>query len=128
MLMWHHICVAMVSLIAQCSFKIVNVSQQRCPCICFDKFAIIAMIFDLLLLHSDLIISSDCLILLLLYQASLDYVLGCSQLNWPWHSKQCSLAPQLFHFPFMRSCWCSIVLVITIFLCFTYVLCVTTAV
>ena len=61
------------------------------------------------------IISSDSLIFLLLYLASLDNVFGCSQLNWPWHSKQCSVAPELSHFPFMLSCWCSIVLVITFF-------------
>ena len=33
----------MASLIGQCTFKIFNVSQQRCPCICFDKVAIIAI-------------------------------------------------------------------------------------
>ena len=43
MLIWRHICFAMGSLIAQCTFKIVNVSQQRCPCICSDKVAIIAI-------------------------------------------------------------------------------------
>ena len=44
MQIWRHICFAMASLIAlQCAFKIVNVSQQNCPCICFDKVAIIAI-------------------------------------------------------------------------------------
>ena len=33
MLIWRHICFAMAFLIAQCIFKIVNVSQQRCPCL-----------------------------------------------------------------------------------------------
>ena len=115
MLIWCHICFAMASLIAQCTFKIVNFSQQRCLCICFDKVAIIAIYIQFTTLHFDLIISSDSLIFLLLYLASLDNVFGCSQLNWPWHSKQCSVAPELSHFPFMLSCWCSIVLVITFF-------------
>ena len=43
MLIWRHICFAMTSLIAQCIFKIINVSQQRCPCICFDEVTIIAI-------------------------------------------------------------------------------------
>ena len=43
MLIWRHICFAMTSLIAQCTFKIANVCQQRWPCICFDKVAIIAI-------------------------------------------------------------------------------------
>ena len=67
--------------------------------------------FNLLLLHFDLIISSDSLIFLLLYLASLDNTFRCSQSYWPWHSKQCSVAPELSDFPFMLSCWCSIVLV-----------------
>ena len=72
-------------------------------------------IFNLLLLHFDLIISSDSLIFLLLCLASVDNTFGCSQLNWPWHSKQCSVAPELSHFPFMLSWWCSIVMVNTFF-------------
>ena len=43
MLISRHVCFAMASLIAKCTFKIVNVSQQKCPCICFDKVAIIAI-------------------------------------------------------------------------------------
>ena len=85
-------------------------------------------IFDLPLSHFDLLASSDYLIFLLLYLASFDNVFGCSQLNWPWHFKQCSIAPELSHFLFKLSCSCLIVLVNTFFLCFTYVLCVTTAV
>ena len=115
-LIWHHICFAMASLIAQCAFKIVNVSRQRCPCICFDKVPSSRFTFNLLLLHFDLIISSDFLIFLVLYLASLDNVFWCSQLNWPWHGiDQCSVPPELSHFPFMLSYWCSIVLVITFF-------------
>ena len=74
-------------------------------------------IFNFLLLYFDLMISSDSLSFLFLYLASLDNVFGCSQLKWPWHSKQCSVAPELSHFPlsFYLSCWCSIVLVITFF-------------
>ena len=70
-------------------------------------------ILDLLLSHSKLLISSDPLIFLLFYLASLDNVFGCNQLNWPWHFKQWSVAPELSQFPFMLpSCW-SIVLVIS---------------
>ena len=72
-------------------------------------------IFSLLQLHFDLIISSNSLAFLLLYLASLDNVYGYSQLNWKWHSKQCSVAPELSHFSFMLSSWCSVVLVITFF-------------
>ena len=43
MLICGHIYFAMASLIAQCTFKIVNVSQKRCSCIYFDKAAIIAI-------------------------------------------------------------------------------------
>ena len=115
MLIWHHICLAMASLIVQCTFKIVNVSQQRCPCICFDEVAIIMSYIHFTTVAFYLLISNDSLIFLLLYLASLDNVFSCSQLNWPWHFKQCSVAPELSHFPFMLSCWCSIDLVITVF-------------
>ena len=60
-------------------------------------------------------VNSDSLILLLLCLASVDNTFGCSMLNWPWHSKQCSVAPELSHFPFMLSWWCSIVMVNTFF-------------
>ena len=43
MLIWRRICFALASLIAQCTFKIINVSQQRCPCICFHEVAIVAI-------------------------------------------------------------------------------------
>ena len=81
MLIWRHICFSMASLIAQCTFKIVNLSQQRYVFI-LTKLSSSRFIFISLLLHFDLIISSDSLIFLLLYLASLDNVFGCSQLNW----------------------------------------------
>ena len=116
MLICRHICFAMVSLIAQCTFKIVNVSEQKCPYLfVLTKLPSLRFIFDLLLLHFDLLISSDSLVFLLLYLASLNNVFGCSQLNWPWHFKKCSVEPELSHFPFMLCCWCSIILVITFF-------------
>ena len=43
MLIWLHVCFAMASLITQCTFKIVNVSQQGCPCTYFDEVAIIGV-------------------------------------------------------------------------------------
>ena len=42
-LIWRQICSAMASLVPQSTFQINNVSQQRCPCICFDKVTIIAI-------------------------------------------------------------------------------------
>ena len=114
MLISRHTCFAMASLIAQGTSKIVNVSQQRCSCISFHEVTSITFYMRFTALHFDLWISSDPLIFLLLYLASLD-VFGFSQLNWPWHFKQCSVAPELSHFPFMLSCWCSTVLVITFF-------------
>ena len=106
MLIWCYISFAMVFLIAQCTFKIVNISQQRCPCIFFTKLLSSWFIFDLLLSHFNLLFSSETLIFLLLYLASVDNVFGCSQLNWPWHFRQCSVAPEHSHFPFMLLCWC----------------------
>ena len=106
-LIWRHICFAMASLTAHCTFKIVNVSQQRWPFV-LTKLLTFQFIFNLLLSYFHLLISSDSLIFLLLYLACFD-VFGCSQLNWPWHFKQCFVAPELSHFPFMPSCWCSIV-------------------
>ena len=81
MLIWRHICFAMASLIAQFTFKIVNVSQQRCPCICFEKVDIITIYIRFTILPFDLIIFIDSLIFLLLYLAYLSNVFGCSQLN-----------------------------------------------
>ena len=79
----------------------------------FTRLPSLRFIFNLLLPHFNLLISSDFLIFLFLYLASLDNVFGCNQLNWPWHFKLCSIAPELSHFPFMLSCWCSLFLVIT---------------
>ena len=114
MLIWRHICFAMASLIAQCTFKIVNVSQQRCPCICFDKVAIITIYiqFTTVTFWSY---DFQWLPIFSAFISGFPYVSGFSQLNWPWHSKQCSVAPELSHLPFKLSCSCSIVLVITFF-------------
>ena len=61
------------------------------------KLPSLEFIFNLLLSHFDLLIFSESLIFLLLYFACFD-VFGCSQLNWPWHFKQCFVAPELSHF------------------------------
>ena len=78
------------------------------------------------MLQFDLLTFSDSLIFLFSYLASLYNVFGSSQLNWLSRFKQFSVKYALFHFPFMLICWCSIGH--CIFLCFFYVLCVTTAV
>ena len=62
------------------------------------------------------LISNDSLIFRLWYCCSVDKVLGFIQLNCPWHSRQCSVAPELSHFPLKLSYWCSMVLVMTFFL------------
>ena len=113
MLIWRHICFEIAFLNE--TFKIVNVSQQIVHVFVFTRLPSWRFISDLLLSHFDLLKSSDSLIFLLLYLASLDNVFGCSQLNWPWHFQQCSVAPELSNFRLMFSCWCSIVLVITFF-------------
>ena len=115
MLIWRHICFSMASLIAQCTFKIVNVSQQRCSYICFNEVVIIAIYIRFNTAAFWSLNFQWIPNFLLLYLASLDNVFGCSHLNWPWHFKQCSVAPEISHFWFMLSCWCSIVLVITFF-------------
>ena len=70
----------------------------------------------LLLFVFAFLISNDSLIFRLWYCCSVDKVLGFIQLNCPWHSRQCSVAPELSHFPLKLSCWCSMVLVMTFFL------------
>ena len=42
-LIWYQICSAMISLISQCNVDIVNLFQQRCPCICFHKVTFIVI-------------------------------------------------------------------------------------
>ena len=116
MLIWHHICFAMASLIAQCTFKIDFMFHSKgVHVFVLTKLPSSRFTLNLLLLHFNLMISSGSLIFLLLYLASLDNVSCFSQLNWPWHSKQCSVAPELFLFPFILSCWYSIVLVAAFF-------------
>ena len=70
----------------------------------------------LLLFVFAFLISNDSLIFLLWYCCSADKVLGFIQLNCPWYSRKCSVAPELSHFPLKLSCWCSVVLVITFLL------------
>ena len=115
MLIWRHNCFVMASLIVQWTFKIVKFLNKGLHVFVFTKLPSSRFIFDLLLLHFDLLISSDFLIFLLLYLVYLDNVFRCSQLNWPWHFKQRSVPPELSPFLFMFSCWCSIVLVMTSF-------------
>ena len=67
----------------------------------------------LLLFVFAFLISNDYLIFRLWYCCSVDKVF---QLNSPWHSRQCSVPPELSHFPLKLSCWCSMVLVMTFFL------------
>ena len=71
-LIWRQICPAMASLVLQCNFKIVNVSQQRCPCICFHNVAIIAI-------YIQFTNVTFCFYILLFWMS-----LGvCNHLNWP---------------------------------------------
>ena len=115
MLIWRHIYYLMASLLAQCTFKMLIFLRKGVHVFVLTKLPALWFIFDLLLLHLNLLVSNGFLIFLFLYLSSFDYVFGCSQLNWLLHFKQCSVAPELSHFPFMLSCWCSIVLVITFF-------------
>ena len=67
----------------------------------------------LLLFVFAFLISNDSLIFRLWYCCSVDKVSGFIQLNYTWHCRQCSVAPELSHFPLKLSCWCSMVLVMT---------------
>ena len=113
MLIWRHIYYLTASLLAQCTFKMLIFHRKGVHVFVLTKLPALWFIFDLLLLHLNLLVSNGFLIFLFLYLSSFDYVFGCSQLNWLLHFKQCSVAPELSHFPFMLSCGCSIVLVIT---------------
>ena len=57
---------------------------------------------------SKLFIYNDSLILRSCMLDNFASVFGCSQLNCPWQSLECSVAPDTFHFPAMLSSWCSI--------------------
>ena len=87
MLIWRHIYYLMASLLAQCTFKMLIFLRKGVHVFVLTKLPALWFIFDLLLLHLNLL--------------------------WLLHFKQCSVAPELSHFPFMLSCRCSIVLVIT---------------
>ena len=138
----------MASLVTQCIFKIVNVSQQS-SLLQGYQFAIYILFnpvynlvprpsvhlfvkkgkrkrgtflkttlgtrFAIRSFNFQWLPNFSAFLLLCFYasSASLDNIFGCDQLNWPWHFKQCSIAPELSHFPFMLFCWCSVVLVIT---------------
>ena len=96
MLIWRHICFALASLIVQCTYKIINVSQQRCPCICFHEVAIVAICIKsttitLRPLNFQWLPNFSAFISCFSW-----YVFGCSQLNWPWYFEQCSVAPAIF--------------------------------
>ena len=115
MSIWRHICFAMASLIAQCTFKMVTISQQSCSCIRFDEVAIITIYIRFTTVAFWSLNFQWLPNFSALYMASFDNIFVCSQLNWPWHFKQWSVAPELSYFSFMLSCWCSIVLFITFF-------------
>ena len=77
----------MTSLIPRRTFKVVNVSQQSCPCICFYEVTIIAIYIR----HISIYIVTfrsfsfhDTLIFFLLCLVFQD-VFWYNQLNWPWH-------------------------------------------
>ena len=72
-------------------------------------------------LVSKLFISNDSLILRSCMLDNFASVFGCSQLNRPWQSLQCSVAPDAYHFPAMLSSWCSIDRVSTRFFCLSNV-------
>ena len=63
----------------------------------------------------SLFISSASRIFLSYMYGEMRTVFGCSQLNWPWHSFVCSVAPDDSHFPLILSCWCSMHRVRTLF-------------
>ena len=56
---------------------------------------------------SKLFISSYSLILRSCIFDNFASVFGCSQLNPPLQSLECSVAPDFSHFPAMRSSWCT---------------------
>ena len=56
---------------------------------------------------SKLFISNDSLILRSCMLDNFANIFGCSQLNGPWHSLECSVAPNASHLPAMLSSWCS---------------------
>ena len=69
-------------------------------------------------LVSKLFISNDSLILRSRMLDNFASVFGCSQLNRPWQSLQCSVALEASHFPAMLSSWWSIDRVSTRFFVF----------
>ena len=56
------------------------------------------------------LISNDSSIFCLWYFCLFDNVFGFFQLICPWHSRQCSVALELSHFPLKLSFWCFMVL------------------
>ena len=115
MLIWHHICFAMASLVALSrSLMFLN---KGVHVFVLTKLPSSRFIFNLLLLYFDLMISSDSLIFLLYIWLPL--IMSLVVANWIDHgilnNVQMHLNFPTFHFPFMLSCCCSIVLVITFF-------------
>ena len=103
--MWRQICFEMASFVLQCTIKIVNVSQQRCSCISFHNVTIIANYIGFTAVTFRSFNFQGLPYFLFLYLASLGNVSGADQLNWPWHIKQCYIAPELSHFLLMLSGW-----------------------
>ena len=77
MLIWRHIYYLMASLLAQCTFKMLIFLRKGVHVFVLTKLPALWFIFDLLLLHLNLLVSNDFLIFLFLYLGSFDYVFGC---------------------------------------------------
>ena len=72
----------------------------------FSLFKTVKVLSFSLIILSLFILSASHIFLLCMY-GEMRTVFGCSQLNCPRHSFVCSVAPDVFHFPLMLSCWCS---------------------
>ena len=84
MLIWRHICFTIFWLCSALR-RLLMFLSRRVHVFVFTRLPSSRFTFDLPLSCFNFLISSHSLIFLLLYLASLDDVLGCSQLNWPWY-------------------------------------------
>ena len=85
------------------------------PRVCLGEISFIAIQNFSFFFVFPFLISNDSLIFRLWYCCLVDKGLGFIQLNCLWHSKQCSVAPELFH-SLKLSCWCFMVLVMSFLL------------
>lgn len=76
-------------MVLQCSFKIVNLSQQKCLCICYYKVTVIALIIQ----FTTATAGSFNLQELTKFSAFISLFYGYNKLNWPWNFKQYSIVP-----------------------------------